>query len=223
MVRQTTETTLIYDLGHRGAFDSTQITRFLALTPTKRLERMVRWRDAVRGTLSMGSFLEDILTRLTSERVEFLIVGGVSAVLQGVPISTLDLDICYRRTSENITRLIAALGPLRPRPRGFPADLPFVFDERTVQLGSNFTLEIGEEDLDLLGEMSGIGGYEQVIQEAVESIVTGVSVKLLSLRQLILTKEAAGREKDLAVLPLLRQTLAMKEERPAEHSDPRQL
>ena len=98
----------------------------------------------------MQHFAKEIVRRLVEAQVEFVVVGGFSAVLQGVPIVTLDLDICYRRTPENVARLAAALAPLQPRARGFPPDLPFFFDERTILLGSNFTLLIGDESLDLL-------------------------------------------------------------------------
>lgn len=158
----------------------------------------------------MQHFAKEIISRLAQAQVEFVVVGGVSAVLQGVPITTIDLDVCYRRTPGNIARLVTALVPLRPRPRGFPPDLPFVLDEHTIQLGCNFTLEVGDEDLDLVGEMSAIGGYEQIIDETEEMTVAGVKVKVLKLAQLIRTKEAAGRAKDLAVLPVLKASLELK-------------
>ena len=82
----------------------------------------------------MQGFVRDTILRLVQAQVEFVVVGGISAVLQGVPITTLDLDICYRRTPDNIARLAGALAPLLPRPRGFPPDLPFAFDERTLQV-----------------------------------------------------------------------------------------
>src|SRR5262249_54267565 len=140
------------------------------------------------------------------------IVGGVSAVLQGSSLVTRDLDLCYRRTPANLTRLVAALAPFNPRPRGFPPDLPFVFDERTLQLGSNFTLELGNESLDLLGEMSAIGGYEQILGQAVEVTVAGFPVKVLALEQLIASKRAAGRKKDLGAIPELESLLRQKQQ-----------
>ena len=159
----------------------------------------------------MPNFLEEMVSRLTKAEVEFVIVGGVSAVLQGSPITTRDLDVCYRRTPANITRLVSALAPLQPRPRGFPSDLPFFFDERSIQLGSNFTLEIGNESLDLLGVMSAIGGYEEIIDQAQEKTVAGHKVNVLPLALLIATKQAAGRPKDLAVIPELQATLEIQQ------------
>jgi hypothetical protein len=95
-------------------------------------------------------FIHEMIVRLTEGGVEFVVVGGVSAVLQGVPITTIDLDVCYRRTPTNIALLAQVLAPLQPRLRGFPPELPFTFDERAIQQGCNFTLEIEDESLDLL-------------------------------------------------------------------------
>jgi hypothetical protein len=39
----------------------------------------------------------------------------------------------YRRTDENVTRLVAALEPLHPYVRDAPAGLPFRFDVATVR------------------------------------------------------------------------------------------
>ncbi len=159
----------------------------------------------------MQNFYEEVIARLAQAQVEFVVVGGVSAVLQGAPIVTVDLDICYRRSPQNIARLAAALQPLQPRLRGFPPDLPSPFDGRSLLLGTNFTLEIGNESVDLLGEMIVIGGYDQIIDQADEMLVAETRVFVLPLAQLIATKEAAGRPKDLAVLPVLKATLEMQE------------
>jgi hypothetical protein len=100
------------------------------------------------------NFIERIIVTLADAQTEFVVVGGVSAVLHGVPIVTQDLDICYRRSPENLVRLAAALGPLNPRLRGLPPDLPARFDEHSLQQGTNFTLEVESENLDLLAEMT---------------------------------------------------------------------
>ena len=201
-----------FDLGHQGDVDRTQIALLLKMTPTRRLRHHEGWRPLLTRWQGMPNFLEETVVRLSQHQVEYVIVGGVSAVLQGAPIVTRDLDICYRRTPENIARLVAAFAPLNPRLRNCPPELPFVFDERTLQLGSNFTLEIESESLDLLGEMSGLGGYDQIISETKEVQIGVMPVKVLSLTQLIITKEAAGRLKDHAVLPLIKATLELQQQ-----------
>jgi hypothetical protein len=155
------------------------------------------------------NFAEQIVGALSSSKVEFIVVGGISAVLQGAPIVTRDLDLCYRHTSDNLRRLAAALAPFQMRLRDLPQGVPNVFDEHSLQLGMNFTLEAEGEFLDLLGEMSAIGGYDAIVGRAVEMDVAGHTVKVLALADLIRTKRAAGRPKDLAVLPVLEATLQM--------------
>jgi hypothetical protein len=201
----------IFDLGHRGDADYTQISKYLAMSPTQRLRHHEGWRPLLLKVTPMPNFLEEMVMRLAQAQVEFVVVGGVSAILQGAPIITSDLDICYRRTPANITRLVSALAPLHPRPRGFPPDLPFFFDERSIQLGSNFTLEIGNDSLDLLGEMSAIGGYNEIIGRSEEKMVGEFPVKVLPLSLLIATKQAAGRPKDLAMIPELKATLEVQQ------------
>jgi hypothetical protein len=210
---QTIDPRPYFDLGHQGDVDVTVIAKLLTMTPTQRLHHHEGWRSVFFRFAETPNFLEETVIQLTQGGVEYVIVGGVSAVLQGASIVTRDLDICYRRTSANIARLVAALGPLHPRPRGFPPGLPFTFDERTVLLGSNFTLEVGDQSLDLLGDMSAIGGYEEIIGEAKAMQVGGYTVKVLSLAQLIATKQAAGRPKDLAALPILQATLELQQQR----------
>jgi hypothetical protein len=166
-------------------------------------------------------FAKEIIVRLAKAHVEFVVAGGISAVLQGdlIPV-TINLDLCYRRTPANIARLVIALGPLQPKPRGFPADLPFTFDAPTLELGSNFTLEIDGENLDLLGEMAAIGRYEDVVGQAAELGVAGFKIKVLSLADLIATKQAVGRPKDLAAIPVLKATLDVQQKRGTSAHEP---
>ena len=53
--------------------------------------------------------LVGLLRVLVRHEVEFVMVGGVAAVLNGAPVTTFDLDILHRRTPENVERLVAAL------------------------------------------------------------------------------------------------------------------
>src|SRR5947199_777985 len=103
----------------------------------------------MRLCLVQSSF-EEVIVRLAEANVEFVVVGGISAVLQGAPIITQDLDLCYRRDPDNLVRLARALAPLSPRLRGLPPEVPSALDETTLQFGTNFTLSISGGDLDLL-------------------------------------------------------------------------
>lgn len=147
--------------------------------------------------------LEFALKALTDYEVKFVIVGGVAITAHGSAYITQDLDFCYSRSSNNLKQLVSALAPFNPRLRGFPENLPFFWDERTLQSGTNFTLDTDLGDIDLLGEVSGVGDYIAVEASSIEMQICNVSVRVISLDDLIKAKRAAGRAKDLLVLPEL--------------------
>lgn len=138
-----------------------------------------------------------LLTLLASAQVEFIIVGGAAATAHGSARLTQDLDVVYRRTHENISRLVTALAPHKPYLRGAPAGLPFSFDERTIRNGLNFTLTTDIGALDLLAEITGGGGYDQLLPHSTRLRLYGVECLCLGLDRLIHVKRAAGRVKDL--------------------------
>ena len=78
---------------------------------------------------------EGLLRALVSAGVEFIVIGGVAAKAHGSPRLTVDVDVVYARSAENLRRLTSALSPLEPYLRGAPPGLPFRFDPETVQRG----------------------------------------------------------------------------------------
>jgi len=153
---------------------------------------------------------EAILTQLAQAHVEFVLIGGVAALAHGVARVTFDLDLCYRRTPENIARLCEVVGGWHPTLRDAPPDLPFAFDTRTVQAGLNFTLSTDWGDLDLLGEVIGLGAYETVQAVAETLIVYDQPLQVLTLEGLLTAKRAAGRPKDLEVIHELEALRALR-------------
>jgi hypothetical protein len=129
-----------------------------------------------------------------------LVHRGVAGIVHGAARLTYDVDVVYDRSFANIKRLVDALKPLSPDLRGAPAGLPFVLDERTIRNGLNFTLTTTLGDLDLLGEVVGGGGYNQLLAHSFDIITFGVSFKCVKLPTLIKLKRAAGRPKDLESL-----------------------
>ena len=140
--------------------------------------------------------------------VEFVIVGGVAANVHGSPMGTQDIDVVYGRSEENLRRLAAALEPLHPYLRGAPPGLPFRFDVPTLKAGLNFTLVTDAGDLDLLGEMAGGGGLEDLRRHVEQRESFGRDRPVLSLPALIRAKRAAGRPKDLEAVAHLEAILA---------------
>ena len=147
--------------------------------------------------------LEPAIKSLVENEVKFIIVGGVAITFHGSAYVTQDLDFCYARNKENLQKIVEALAHFEPRPRGFPENLPFVFDERILQNSKNFTYQTRIGDIDLLGEIAGVGDYFEVDKTSITMEIYGCRVKIISLQNLIKAKRAAGRTKDLLVLPEL--------------------
>jgi hypothetical protein len=141
-----------------------------------------------------------LLGALHDHDVEFEIIGAVAMVLHGSPRVTRDLDICYSREARNLDRLSGALEPFSPTLRGAPKELPFRLDAATLRAGLNFTLTSTGGDIDLLGEILGVGGYAAVSRLSVVMTVYERPVRVLSLDGLERAKRAAGQLKDLADL-----------------------
>jgi hypothetical protein len=148
----------------------------------------------------MNDYLR-LLKVLCDAQVRFVIIGGAAAAAQGATYTTYDLDICYDRGRDNIERLASALEPLHPQLRGVANHLPFRLDAATIADGMNFTLSTDLGDIDLFGEVTGIGGYEEAKTLSVNLVLYGLECAVLSLDGLIRSKRAAGRPKDLLTLP----------------------
>jgi hypothetical protein len=137
-----------------------------------------------------------LLQALSRENVEFILVGGVAATAHGAARLTQDLDIVYRRSAENIERVVKALKPLSPYLRNAPRGLPFLWDSQTLRLGQNFTLTTAAGEIDILGEITGGGDFNNLKEHCITLSVYGIQCLCLGLETLIFVKRAAGRPKD---------------------------
>jgi hypothetical protein len=131
--------------------------------------------------------------------VDFVLVGGLAGIVQGLTRVTQDLDICAPFSEASLSRLIAALGPLHARFRDRP-ERALPSDARGLAGFTNLYLETDDGDLDVLGEIAGLGGFEQVKARSVTLSLFGTSVRSLDLDALIDAKRALDREKDRADL-----------------------
>jgi len=153
-----------------------------------------------------------MLRLLHAHRVQFLVVGGIAARLRGAPLLTQDVDITPAPDRANLERLAGALKDLDARLRTAtePDGVPFPFDPGLLGNATVWTLTTKHGDLDLVVSPAGTDGYRDLIRDADELNVAtepDLSVQVASLADVIRSKEAAGREKDRAALPLLRRTL----------------
>jgi hypothetical protein len=140
------------------------------------------------------SLLADSLRR---SGVDAILIGNAAAALRGAPVTTLDFDFLIRtgpETSLAIKRMASALGASIIPPRRYST---------TVRLHNT---DLGL-DVDLLARMAGIDSFDELAQCATVIDDFGAPLQVASLADVIRSKEAAGRPKDLAVLPTLRRTL----------------
>ena len=150
-----------------------------------------------------------LLGALGDGRVEYIVIGGLAATIHGSARLTQDVDACYARTPDNVRRLVDALKPLAPYPRGAPRGLPFSWDTDTIEAGLNFSLATTAGSIDLLGEVTGGGTYGNLLPHTVTATLFGHEIKCLALDWLIRTKRAAGRPRDLEAIAELE---ALREE-----------
>jgi predicted nucleotidyltransferase len=145
--------------------------------------------------------------------IDFLVVGGLAAVLNGVPVNTFDVDVVHRRTPENVDRLLPVLESLDAVYRIQP--------ERRLRPVRSALLSTGHQNLltrygplDLLGEIGNGLGYEELVPRSSEMLIAeGVGVRVLNLETLIEVKEQLNSEKDRAMLPTLRNALSERKRR----------
>ena len=150
-----------------------------------------------------------LLQALLRHEVDFLVVGGVAAQLEGAPIVTFDLDILYDKTPENLDRLLGLVQELKARYRD-PAGRHIEPDAAKLQTLRTHLLLTELGALDLLREIGAGRTYQDLAGRTILYELGEDRVRVLELSAVIESKEQANRDKDRAVLPVLRQTLILK-------------
>ena len=156
--------------------------------------------------------IQRLIQALVDAGADFVIIGGWSAILHGSRHMTDDLDITFSRVPENLKRLVQALAPFHPRLRGLPSQLPFLWEVATLRNSTTTTLDTDLGAIDLLAEVSGLGSYAEILAASPVAEAFERKVHILCLKHLIAAKRAAGRDKDLRVLPELESLLEAQQE-----------
>jgi predicted nucleotidyltransferase len=158
---------------------------------------------------------QEILRALDENGVRYVLIGGLAAVLHGAPHVTTDVDIVPEEDLRNLERLSSALKQLNARIRvpGQPDGVPFDHSAESLARVRVWNLTTALGDLDVTFVPSGTRGYEDLKRDAERLSVRGVEVPVASLADVIRSKEAAGRARDRAVLPTLREMLAQRRRR----------
>lgn len=153
-----------------------------------------------------GNLLES-LRSLHDSGAEFILVGGLAAVLNGAPVHTYDVDVVFSRAAENLVRLLKwlvdadAIFRIQPERRLRP-------NESHLAAGRHMNLITRYGWVDLLGTIGDGLGFEQLLPLSTEmEIGDGIRIRVLNLETIIAIKEQLASEKDLSALPTLRRTL----------------
>jgi hypothetical protein len=147
---------------------------------------------------------QSLLWRLLEEDVEFVIIGGFCAIFHGVSLVTKDLDICCRFTTANLRRIEAAVKDLHPFHRLAANKLPLELTDELCGRLKNLYLQTDLGKLDCLGDVSGVGAYDEALKRSVACKLSYGEFRMLDIDALIAAKEAAGRERDLLAVKQLR-------------------
>jgi predicted nucleotidyltransferase len=145
----------------------------------------------------------EILRRLTTAGVDFVVIGGIAVILHGYPRITRDLDVAFAPDAVNLDALGQVLVGLDARLRGVEEDVPFVPDAQTLQGMELLTLETSAGWFDVHRSVEGARDYEQLRRRAERVSLGDFSVLLASVDDLLAMKRAAGRPQDLTDIEAL--------------------
>jgi len=148
-----------------------------------------------------------ILDALNRHGVEYVVIGAWAVEAQGIVRSnpTRDVDVTPRRTAVNLRRLSDTLRELGARIRtvGATEGLPFDHDGSSLARSEMWNLICPAGEFDISFAPSGFGrGYDDLAANALlVELPGGLRVRVAAVRDVIESKRAAGREKDITALP----------------------
>ena len=144
--------------------------------------------------MNAAPLLAEIGRHLNDVKLEAVLIGNAAAALQGAPVTTVDFDFLFRSTSRNLARL-------KVLTRGLEAMIL-----RPYYPASDFYRLVRDDDglqVDFMGTIHGVRSFAGVRDRASVITVAGVDVLVASLPDIIKSKRAAHRPRDLAVLEIL--------------------
>jgi predicted nucleotidyltransferase len=155
--------------------------------------------------------LVGLLVDLSDAGVEFVVVGGLAAVMQGVPTATFDLDVVHRRNAENVERLLAFLPTVQARVRGRPDGQVLLPGRDALSGPGHQLLQTSKGALDLLGTIERGLGYEELLERSQEVEVRGHRIRILELKALLELKRDSPHPKDKLAALLIEKTLEQRQ------------
>jgi hypothetical protein len=151
--------------------------------------------------MDAGPLLELVTVALAEVRLEAILIGNAAAAIHGAPVTTVDFDFMFRRTPVNLGKLkkfAARLDAVVMRPY-YPMSALYrvMNDDRGLQV-------------DFMPVVDGIKSFNSLRSRAGKIELGGRSLWVADLMDIIISKRAAGRPRDKAVLDILEKTLREK-------------
>jgi len=148
--------------------------------------------------------LSAILEGLVKADIEFILVGGLAAVVQGAPVTTMDVDIVHKQSSGNISKLFRFLKSVDAVFRR-PDEKIILPKEDDFSGHALFSTSLGP--LDVLAFIEEGKCYEDLIQHTIEIPFRGHFIRVLDLKMLIELKKGSKDPKEKQRLLVLEETL----------------
>jgi len=133
----------------------------------------------------LGAFLK----ALDQEGIDHILIGSMAAIEQGAPLMTVDYDFWVRLPERQYVRLLSLV-------RGLGG---------TIRARTVYELRDGTQ-INAIFHPDGLRSFEAEWKGCRFGKLEGVRVRILPLARVIASKRAAGRDKDLVVLPILERT-----------------
>ena len=164
------------------------------------------------GEKPTSAGLSEILEGLLEAGVDFILVGGLAAVIQGAPVTTMDVDIVHSRSSENIVKLMAFLKSVEAVHRRFDDKL-IEPKESDLSGRGHVLLKTRNGPLDVLAVIEGGRSYDDLLEHTVDINFRGHILRVLDLKSITEFKKSSADPTDKQRLPVLQETLRQLEEK----------
>ncbi len=156
--------------------------------------------------------LSAILEGLLEADVQFILVGGLAAVIQGAPVTTMDVDIVHHRSSENISKLFSFLKSINATYRRPDDKIIGPKEEDLSGMGhALFSTRMGP--LDVLAHIEEGNTYEDLLKHTIQIVFRGHTIRVLDIKVMIELKKRSQDPKDKQRLPVLEETLRQLEKK----------
>jgi predicted nucleotidyltransferase len=170
------------------------------------------------GKKPTSASLGEILEGLLEAGVDFILVGGLAAVIQGAPVTTMDVDIVHSQAPQNIDRLLAFLRTVAAVQRRMDDKL-IEPKERDLSGKGHVLLTTRIGPIDVLAAIEGGRSYQDLLAHTVEIDFRGHTLRVLDLKTLIELKKTSKDPRDKQRLPVLKETLRQLEKEYGREED----